>query len=417
MTTGAFNLNGTDTYPSGFRGSPWYRKEWSGANDPLKKAFNAYSMLKVVCNHRQISQSNPYYPYDPPTYYASRGMPDWSLLVAERDSFDGSTALRAQAKCLEAVRNHDFYAGEALAEVDESLKAVLSSLRNLTKTMVALSKRDYQGVIRGVNAAITSTPPKKRRTGQQGGSEFKKELRTGDMASVWLSFQFGWLPLVSSVYAALDALDGRHEKLRSSVFTGRASAPPRSKQFAVNPAGNSAIGSIKEEYTVRVLVYSSVDPWTLAGFSKQAWASVVWERIPFSFIFDYFLPVGAMLQNWAELSNVAKALQVTRFKSMHGETRPTYNRFDLPPTHSQNTSWKTGWSNWDAVSLVRTIDPADTIILPSIKPIHKIASTGHLLNTAALVFGMLGDSKFQFARYAVSSGLLTTAASMAAFRN
>lgn len=416
MTTGTINLNSTGLFPSGFRGSPWYRKEWSGANDPKHKAFNAYSMLKVVCNHRQISQPNPVYPFDPPAYYATRGLPSWTLLSQERDSFDGSTALRAQAKCLEAIRNHDFYAGEALAEVDESVRAVLGTLRNLTKTMVALSKRDYAGVIRGVNAAIQSTPPSKRGGRRAEPSQFKKQLRSGDLSSVWLSFQFGWLPLVDSVFAAIDALDGRHEKLRSTLYTGRATAPLRSKSFSIDPTKDPSIGVVTENYTVRVLVHSSISPWTLAGFTKQAWASVVWERIPFSFIFDYFIPVGQMLQNWAELSNVSKALQVVRFKSIHGETRPTYADASLLPSHPTNTAWKTGWSNWDAVSLVRTIDPADTMILPSIKPIHKIASTGHLLNSAALVFGMLEDSKLQFARYVVSSGLLTTAAANAAFK-
>jgi len=401
MTAGAFARNDRPTSPAGVQGSPCISKVWSGANDTKHRAFNAYSMCKLYATHTQLSQPNLYYPFVPPTFFLTRGLPHFDMVKAERDTHDGNTFLRAQSKCIDRIKNHGFYAGNALAEPDETLVMLINSVRAAQNALLAGLKGDWNGFMRSL-PRIIGTPR------QLAGAKkkFEQAQKSGSISDIWLSMQFGWLPAIGAVYDAIDAIDGSKEYARSSLFTGVATAAPRYRRMDLVGGVDYSLGLIRETAKCRVVVKPEIDPWSLAGFNKETWLSVAWERVPFSFVFDWFIPVGQMLENWSSLSNFSTSIQRTCFKRMTGGEAQTQADYTKPLNVPPNTQWSRGKTSWEAVSLVREVLPPWYFTIPSVKPWKKSLSDGHLRNAAALIFSLTQDSKYQAARYASSGGLL-----------
>lgn len=110
-----------------------------------------------------------------------------------------------------------------------------------------------------------------------------KSVNSG-FAENWLAYRYGWSPLYSSVFGFLEALD----------------KPPRSHFIRTTVSEDRAISDsyIRGSITIKGQVVVS-NP-TMARLNQMGVlnpASVAWEITPFSFVADWFLPVGNYLAN------------------------------------------------------------------------------------------------------------------------
>jgi len=125
-----------------------------------------------------------------------------------------------------------------------------------------------------------------------------------DVPGAWLELQYGWKPLMSDVQSACQALDKANSGrpvIASAVTMG--SQPIRDRWFKTAGVDGSVgwNNQVTGSHKVKVRLDFRLDNPLLATFSQLGLtnpAVIVWERVPYSFVVDWFLPVGDYLDAW-----------------------------------------------------------------------------------------------------------------------
>lgn len=123
-------------------------------------------------------------------------------------------------------------------------------------------------------------------------------LKSKDFADRWLELQFGWQPLISDVYSGYEVAT-RVVKTKRLALRATANAYESTEL----PYGSSM--SSKYKVLGKAKVSSNCTLWYEIEDPNLAWAAslgllnpalLAWEAVPFSFVIDWFLPVGNFLQ-------------------------------------------------------------------------------------------------------------------------
>jgi len=120
---------------------------------------------------------------------------------------------------------------------------------------------------------------------------------TKDVSGLWLEYHFGWAPLVDDIQNAVKVLGSNPP---SQLIVGRG------RHFVHrNDVRGSYQWSENSNYNVkaRVQAFVSISNANLAQANQMGLlnpASVAWELVPFSFIVDWFIPVGRFLESWTD---------------------------------------------------------------------------------------------------------------------
>lgn len=126
---------------------------------------------------------------------------------------------------------------------------------------------------------------------------------TSSLASNWLELQYGWKPLLSDIRGSMEAL-ARYNFANAAVKRVAASASIKTDEvipITTNDFDPTTVGtlSIEARDVCRIGVrYRLASPLTAflaqTGFTNPL--NLAWELIPFSFVVDWFLPVGNYLE-------------------------------------------------------------------------------------------------------------------------
>lgn len=192
----------------------------------------------------------------------------------------------AVIKALNNLKGQSVNLAVAMAERTETAELLIGTLAGLSKAARSLRRGDMRGVATGLGL---THPPKR----PGGNLSFSQK---------WLELQYGWMPLYNDVYGCVSALHQRDQddpKRYTVTAKGRVKvpfrtySPPRVIQAGVR-AANTTEGF--EGVFVRLDYY--LENPLLASLSSLGItnpAEVVWERVPFSFAVDWFLPIGRYL--------------------------------------------------------------------------------------------------------------------------
>jgi hypothetical protein len=124
-----------------------------------------------------------------------------------------------------------------------------------------------------------------------------------NIANRYLEYVYGWKPLVQDVYALYKQATGK--SLNDLILNGRGSANQQAQGGVLrydDPSFNSTtlLGPCTEAATVRCSIWAKIDPnWAGLRALNQLGllnpASLVWEITPWSFVVDWLLPIGSVL--------------------------------------------------------------------------------------------------------------------------
>lgn len=115
-------------------------------------------------------------------------------------------------------------------------------------------------------------------------------------ANKWLEYQYGWKPLLGSIHDNVGLLD-RRLRGESATFTVQKSVRDSLNRDIVNGAFrevHKADLKVRVGFTCRV-TDSFVDGLDTAGVLNPL--SIAWELLPMSFVLDWFVPVGNVLES------------------------------------------------------------------------------------------------------------------------
>ncbi len=122
----------------------------------------------------------------------------------------------------------------------------------------------------------------------------RKDILTGKYpANKFLEYQYGWKPLMSDIH---DAQEKAHEVLlQDYVLTGSKSVS------AENYSESHHFGekkTLRSKISVRTQIKAKISNPALHGISTWGLlnpVAIAWELVPFSFVIDWFMPVGNTL--------------------------------------------------------------------------------------------------------------------------
>lgn len=183
-----------------------------------------------------------------------------------------------------------------LAEVSQSVQMLTGRAMQMARFYRQLRKLDFQGAARTLRMP---GPPK--------GVSTKKSL-----ANNYLEFHFGWSPLIGDIGNAIDVLQ---EPIKTVWIRERVSEPTRLYDLSAPSKGSnpSAVypsptwwddhrywkGRRSVSCGAEVSV-SNPNLWLANQLGFVNPASVAWELVPFSFVVDWFVNVGQVVDSYTD---------------------------------------------------------------------------------------------------------------------
>lgn len=166
---------------------------------------------------------------------------------------------------------------QVFAERQQLVNMVNSTARRIASAYRSIRDRDIAGAFRSLG--ISKRP--------------NARLNRLSPAKQWLEIQYGWKPLLSDVYGAVQALEASSGRTFFEVV-GRAKDRKRDRVTSLN--GGTSVGSYREtEVGCRTYLRYSVSDDVLLQACQVGLNNpllLAWELLPFSFVADWFLPVG-----------------------------------------------------------------------------------------------------------------------------
>lgn len=201
-------------------------------------------------------------------------------------------------KCVIDLRNEiksqSINAAQAVAERKQTARTVTDAAEKIAKAMTRVRRGDLRGAADALGVKVSKRAIRRNK---------RISNQTDAIADGWLGLNYGWQPLLNDVYGAAEALaksQNNVEFFRMSRGTG---ANYSKTEVVTQPNDSAYNGDRKTAYSVntrwqkRYTVYyrkASPPVASLASLGITNPALLAWELLPYSFVFDWFLPVG----NW-----------------------------------------------------------------------------------------------------------------------
>lgn len=195
------------------------------------------------------------------------------------------------------------------------------------------------------NGRRSDSGPVSRRSRESSMDEARKWRQlVKDVGAATLEIRYGWVPLMQDIKGAIDTL--------SEPIPDVALRASKVAEFSYNPSG-WGVAHVSERCTIKGRIRVSNPNLDLAnrlGLINPA--SVLWEAVPFSFLVDWFLPVGNFLQGFTDFVGLELIDgSITSRRTAYVEHAAGYRYIGL----STNNTWDTDYASYQAVKMVRTV--------------------------------------------------------------
>lgn len=139
-----------------------------------------------------------------------------------------------------------------------------------------------------------------------GAKELLRRHNLGDvLASQYLAYVYGWVPLLKDIHGVMSFLKDEGSN-KAFLLYGKGSSAQQGTTSVVrqnDPSGScwTDIGPLTEEAKVRCNIWARIDPQhtglrALNQLGLLNPLSLMWELTPWSFVVDWMLPIGSVLQ-------------------------------------------------------------------------------------------------------------------------
>jgi hypothetical protein len=241
----------------------------------------------------------------------------------------------------------------------------------------------------------------------KGSSSFVRGLKllrksglsgVGLLAQLWLEYRYGWLPLVQDLDAAVGAF---HTYVKKSPGIQSVTASRRKTTnvirkvvYATNPNGSPRTRFYYEKVSTvcKIGIRYQLDSKlvnTMAGFGLTSPVSLAWELIPFSFVVDWFLPIGSAIQAFSAFEGLTFMSGYKTYFTKSNvllKVSENYTHVDVNPLNSYVLKDKGSCFGF-RVTMNRSV--LSNFPSPSTPKLKNPLSLIHAANAAALVTRLL----------------------------
>jgi hypothetical protein len=200
------------------------------------------------------------------------------------ENFDNALSNRALQKARNNLKAQKINLGQAFAERRQVSSQMLETAKTLACAGIALR----HGQVAQAARCLSTNP------GKVG-------LLKG-LANQWLGLKYGWQPLLSDIHGAVLALENKRSEEWMVTVKGKA----QSIQTDFRSYGNTgSINACFSDHRVFKGCYVRIDAVPASSALAKAAelgltnpAALAWELLPFSFVADWFVPIGDYLEQF-----------------------------------------------------------------------------------------------------------------------
>ncbi len=264
-----------------------------------------------------------------------------------------------------------------LSQLDQTLYMLASGTRRVDAALRFIRRGRMTDAARVLTVG-TTTPSRRHRDFNPRG------LTPENVASAQLELSYGWLPLLGDVYGSAQYIAHHTQlpmrqryrvRLQRAFECGHPSPTLWKFLSQKNRVRGQLIAEMREGF--------NFSPTYLAGFDDPL--GMAWERLPWSFVADWFIPVQAYLQDRAFarqvvgtfIKTVTTQIDVQGLKPLVSTERVTPGK----PNCFRETS----------LSLTRTVTSSLSVPYPKPHSFLEVPSWRRALNAASLVLQRNGS--------------------------
>lgn len=355
MTTGSWSvgINSADS-------QLYAAKSWSGTDGKYETwqggtrvKWNAYQMSHVKWTQKDPSGDG----FAGPPQHSIAG---FKAVVGWGVGDD----LRLLNKLAEQIKAHSFDLAINMAEAGKTYGLVLNNLRSIGSSLVALKRGKPAEALRALGV------PRERQS----------PLRARDISGRWLEMQYGWRPLVDQAYEAGKALESltQPRRLRFTV----SSKKTKLVDLTQSPGFYElwTMGSLQVK--IHAELYEEISLARSLGLTNPA--AVLWEIVPYSFVVDWFLPIGSYLSAVGVIPSLKGRFLTISKGSWKGSRFKKTSPFPIfRPASGYNLRQQ-------FIRLERAPSTSLSVPMPRFNSLPRALSPGRLKNLVALVHQRLG---------------------------
>lgn len=216
----------------------------------------------------------------------------WANLIIWSDSSTDAQAYNDAYRRLTAGLGESAGMGINIAQANQSMGMITNRLIQIGNFARHLRRLEFARAADDLNLSRESI---RNLTLSKGAKGF---------ANNFLEFHFGWSPLISDIYSAVDILQ---KPIPTTRITGTGSGKLRQVvHVPVNPndgSGRDKNYSVKVKLGAEISV-SNPNLWLANRLGLVNPAAVLWDAIPFSFVVGWFVNVDQFLAQFTEFAGL-----------------------------------------------------------------------------------------------------------------
>nr|UUW21389.1 MAG: maturation protein [Sanya fiers-like virus 44] len=258
-----------------------------------------------------------------------------------------TTLVALNQRLLSKAKGEVWNAPVFLAEAKKTTDMVVSRAADMVRLVRLLRSGRIDQFLGGLRTTLTGSERNALKRA------YNKDYGRGDVskaaANAWLETTYGWTPFMMDVYQGMETLEALSSNERAMVGTVRASVKAEGMLSSQSPISAPFVGTrvdYAEYRESRRGVWRfkpRIEAYMLGKLGFTNPLLVAWELLPFSFVADWFLPIGDFL----EVLDVPLLCQ--HVGGTHGLRRETYTTRVMRSTDGRGK----GESNWTRIDVNR----------------------------------------------------------------
>jgi len=240
------------------------------------------------------------------TYYFGCEYPI-GLSVTRPDSHSEANAI-ALAKLHASLKEArtQWQLAVSLGEARETAAHIASTARRLANGFFAFKKGKVVEAYRHLAGRHEAVPVRHQESFRKLRKKSKNENWKDDVSSAWMEFTYAWKPLLGDIDSAARYLAEKHVERRYGVYDINRAHKTVAYTQVNQGIGNDPryLATVKKQSKVRYIYEVYPDflrkPSTMNELGFTDPATVTWELLPLSFVVDWFVNVGQVLESLHE---------------------------------------------------------------------------------------------------------------------